>query len=94
MNSSKRAKYRARAKYKRAKIEGKTQGKGKGKTTNYYFPHLHHHLHHKPHLVLFTCVILIVLDSNTVGVKSAKLYKISRYIGQVSIEMVLIIGGH
>ena len=56
--------------------------------------HLHHHLHHKPHLVLFTCVILIVLDSNTVGVKSAKLYKISRYIGQVSIEMVLIIGGH
>ena len=38
MNSSKRAKYRARAKKNRAKIEGKTQGKGKGKTTNYYFP--------------------------------------------------------
>ena len=38
MNSSKRAKYRARAKNNRAKIEGKTQGKGKGKTTNYYFP--------------------------------------------------------
>ena len=38
MNSSKRAKYRARAKNNRAKIEGKRQGKGKGKTTNYYFP--------------------------------------------------------
>ena len=42
MNSSKRAKYRARAKITgqkwRAKMEGKTQGKGKGKTTNYYFP--------------------------------------------------------
>ena len=50
MNSSKRAKYRARAKKtgqklqgknNRAKIEGKTQGKGKGKTTNYYFPNMY-----------------------------------------------------
>ena len=77
-------KIQGKGKNNRAKIEGKTQGKGKGKTTNYYFPHLHHHLHHKPHLVLFTCVILIVLDSNTVGVKSAKLYKISRLLHRSS----------
>ena len=58
MNSSKRAKYRARAKNNRAKIEGKTQGKGKGKTTNYYFPDRLCQTHIELKTFIYCCVTI------------------------------------